>query len=146
MHGVPVVLWGFHGAEHLIGALHYLLGEIVAAHLLENGGGVALAVVCNGCTVFGKLERCENAVCLSDSCLQGIADDPLLSGVVIVVCLVRHIAGFLINLDTGAFAETEVSCILLHLIYAQIVADTVEEDVAGITQSLGDIVAAVGKV
>ncbi len=60
-----------------------------------------------------------------------------------MVCGVCHVAGGLGQLDARALAEAELRGVLIHLVDAQIMAYRVEEDVAGVLDSAGDIEIAV---
>lgn len=85
MDGIPVILRGFDLAEHFILALVHIFAVTVAAHRFEYRCAVALAAVCNGCAVLGKLKRREQAVGLADGGLHGLTDRPNFAGKLFMV-------------------------------------------------------------
>lgn len=143
MDGIPVILRGFDLAEHLVLALVHVIAVAVAAHGFEYRRAVTLTAVCDGCTVLGDLQRREQAVGLADSGLHGLAYRPGFAGKLFMVFCICHVAGGFGQLNAGALAEAEQSRVFIELIYAEVMSCRIEEDVAGVLDSTGDVQIAV---
>lgn len=83
---------------------------------------MALAAVCDGCAVLGKLQRREQAVGLADSRLHGLSYRPRFAGKLFMVFRVCHVAGGFGQLNAGALAEAEFGRVFIELIYAEVMS------------------------
>ena len=107
---------------------------------------MALAAVCNGCAILGKLQRREQAVGLADRGLHGLAYRPRFAGKLFMVFRVCHVAGGFGQLNAGALAEAEFGRVFIELIYAEVMSCRIEEDIAGVLDSAGDVQIAVSQL
>ena len=143
LHGREVVVGGIHAAQLLGLALEELLGVVEAAHALEYAGAVAHTAVGDGRAVLGQLYGGEQAVGLADAGLDGVAVHPGVHVVPLVGVGVGHVACRLAYLYARRLAQAELGGVLVEQLYAHAVGHGVEEEVAGVAQRLGDVVAAV---
>ena len=63
-----------------------------------------------------------------------------------MVFCICHVAGGFGQLDAGALAEAEQGSIFIELIYAEVMSCRIEEDVAGVLDSTGDVQIAVSQM
>ena len=63
-----------------------------------------------------------------------------------MVFCICHVSGGFGQLNAGALAEAEQSRVFIELIYAEVMSCRIEEDVAGVLDSTGDVQIAVSQV
>ena len=159
MNGIPVGVQQASPSVEKAGQLLLFLTQDVADDLglagiagvavpvgdaAQDGSGIALALVGDGSTVFGHLQRGKGAGAPACSGFQGIPDPPFPA-----LVFSRLEAGYLANvlgqLDASGLTQTQAFGIKGELVDAQIIAQGIEIIIAGIPQGGGHILIPVGE-